>query len=68
MYQMDGVFLSQAATQKEDPKFGFKTDYRLMQVKSTFIKPLFVIKRHDLYIIEWPLKTGFTALRQFGLI
>ena len=59
---------------KKRPKLIFKTDYRLMQVKSiaecskrehsailsTFIKPPFVIKIFVLHIFEWPLKTGFT--------
>ena len=49
---------------KKRLKLGFKTDYRLMQVKSiaecsTFIKLPFVIKRFVLSIFEWPLKTGF---------
>ena len=58
------------ATLKEDKKLVFKTDYRLMQVKSiaehsallsTFIKLLHVIKIFVLSILEWPLKTGFTV-------
>ena len=49
----------------------FKTDYRLMQVKSnaehsailvTSIKLQFVIKIFVLSIFEWPLKTDFTVL------
>ena len=54
----------------------FKTDYRLMQVKSiaecskrehsaillTFIKLPFVFKTFVLSIFEWPLKTSFTVL------
>ena len=57
-----------AATPKEDQILVFKTDYRLMQVKSiaecskghsailsTFIKLLFVIKIFFLSIFEWPL-------------
>ena len=56
---------------KRTPKLFFKTDYRLMQVKSiaecskgsiTFIKLPFVIKIFVLSIFEWPLKTGFTVL------
>ena len=49
----------------------FKTNYRLMQIKSiaecskiailsTFIKLPFVFKTFVLSIFEWPLKTGFT--------
>ena len=59
------------ATQKEDLKLVFKTNYRLMQVKSiakvafcsTFdlIKLLFVFKTFVLCIFEWLLKTGFTV-------
>ena len=47
----------------------FKTDYRLMQVKSiaecnsailsTFIRLPFVFKTFVLSNFEWPLKTGF---------
>ena len=53
----------------------FKTDYRLMQVKSiaecsrehsailsTFIKLPFVLKTFVLSIFEWLLKTGFTVV------
>ena len=56
--------------EKDDQKLGFKTDYRLMQVKSirehsavlsTFIKLPFVIKIFVLSIFEWPLRTGFTV-------
>ena len=42
----------------------FKTNYRLMQVKSifsTFIKLSFVIKIFVLFTFEWPLKTGITV-------
>ena len=48
----------------------FKTDYRLMQVKSiaehsaillTFIKLPFVIMIFVLSIFEWPFYTGFAA-------
>ena len=44
----------------------FKTDYRLMQVKSiaecsTFTKLPFVIKISVLSIFEWPLRTRFTV-------
>ena len=49
---------------KRTPKLVFKTDYRLMQVKSilsTFIKLPFVIKICVLSIFEWPLKAGFTV-------
>ena len=63
------------ATRKKDQKLVFKTNYRLMQVKSiakcsygehsaillTFIKLPFVIKIFVLPIFEWLLKTGFTA-------
>ena len=60
---------------KRRPKLVFKTDYRLMQVKSiaecskhsskllTFIKLPFVIKFIVLSILEWALKTGFTVIR-----
>ena len=61
---------------QKDQNLGFKTNYRLMQVKSiaecskgehsaillTFIKLPFVIKILVLSIFEWPLKTGFTVL------
>ena len=71
--------LSQAATQKEDQKLVFKTDYPLMQVISiaemlplehsaillTFIKLPFIIKIFVLSISEWPLKTGFTVLHDY---
>ena len=49
----------------------FKTNYRLMQVKSiagafailsTFIKLPFVIKIFVLSIFEWPFYTGFTVV------
>ena len=57
------------------PKIVFKTNYRLMQVKSigecskgehsailsTFIKLSFVIKICVLSIFEWPFYTGFTV-------
>ena len=56
---------------KRTKKKFFKTDYRLMQVKSiegehsamlsTVIKLPFSIKTFVLYILEWPLKTGFTV-------
>ena len=52
------------ATQEEDKKLVFNTDYRLMQVKSipsTFIKLPSVFKTFGLSIIEWKLKTGFTV-------
>ena len=53
---------------------GFKTDCRLMQVKSiaefailsTFIKLPFAIKTFVLSIFEWPLKTGFTVEQKRG--
>ena len=61
----------------KDRKFIFKTNYRLMQVKSiaecslehsaillTFIKLPFVIKIFILSIFEWPFYTGFTVLDQ----
>ena len=56
---------------KSRPKLVFKTNYRLMQVKSiaecfgehsaillTFIKLLFVINIFVLSIFEWPFMTG----------
>ena len=56
---------------QEDQKLVFKTDYCLMQVKSTprehsailstFIKLPFVFKIFVLSIFEWRLKTGFTV-------
>ena len=52
---------------QNDQKLFFKTDYRLMQVKSisaifsAFIKLPFVIKIFVLSTFEWPLKTGFTV-------
>ena len=63
------------ATQKEYQKFGLKTDYRLMKVKSiaecskgehsaifsTTIKLQFVIKIFVLSIFEWSFYTGFTV-------
>ena len=61
------------ATQTEDQKLNFNTDYCLMRVKSiaecskhsailsTFIKLPFVFKTFVLSIFEWPLKTGFTV-------
>ena len=56
-------------------KMVFKTDYRLMQVKSklqgeysailsTFIKLSFVIKILVWSIFQWPLKTGFVQSGQ----
>ena len=59
---------SKTATLKKDQKIVFKTNYRLMQVKSicrillTFIKLRFVIKIFVLSIFEWPFYTGFTVL------
>ena len=69
---------------KRRPKLVFKTDYRLMQIKSiaecskgspailwTFIKLPFVIKIFALSIFEWPLKTDFTvcpSLRQVQMV
>ena len=57
---------------KRRPKLVFKTDYRLMQVKSiasaillTFIKLPFSFKAFVLSIFEWPLKTGFTVFKIF---
>ena len=62
---------------KRRQKLFFKTNYRLMQVKSiaecskgrehsailsTFIKLPFVIESFVLSIFEWLLKTGFTVL------
>ena len=60
---------------QKDQKLVFKTNYRLMQVKSiaecskgghsailsTFIKLPFVIKIFVLSIFEWPFYTGFTV-------
>ena len=52
---------------KRRPKIGFKTDYRLMQVKSIaecilqYVRPS-LSKTFVLSIFEWPLKTGFTVL------
>ena len=60
---------------QKDQKLVFKTDYRLMQVKSiakcskgsisaillTFIKLPFSIKTFVFSILEWLLKTGFTV-------
>ena len=52
---------------QKDQKLVFKTNYRLMQVKSiaehsailsTFIKLPLVFKIFVLSIFEWPLKTG----------
>ena len=63
---------------KKKTKMGFKTDYRLMQVKSiaecskrafcnTFDLHLATIcfKTCVLFIFEWPLKTGFTVFELF---
>ena len=63
------------ATKKEDQKLVFKTDHRLMQVKSTaecskgsilqYFRPtlsLHVSKIFVVSIFEWPLKTGFTVI------
>ena len=56
---------------QKDRKLDFKTNYRLMQVKSiaehsallsTFIKLPFVIKILVLSIFEWPFYTGFTYM------
>ena len=59
---------SYAATQKEDQKLVFKTDYRFMQVKSIAecSKLQFVIKIFVLSVIEWSLRTGFTILDDFS--
>ena len=51
---------------KKEQNLFFKTNYRLMQVKSiailsTFIKLPFVIKIFLLSIFEWPFYTGFTV-------
>ena len=56
---------------KRRTKLFFKTDYRLIQVKSIwiFIKLPFVIKIFVLSNFEWSLKTGFTeCLRYSGLL
>ena len=66
-----------SSNSKRGAKIGFKTDYRLMRVKSiaecsrehsailsTFIKLPFVIKTFALSVFvyfEWPFKTCFTA-------
>ena len=63
------------ATQKEDRKLVYTSDYSLMQVKSiaeclkehsailsTFIKLTLVFKTFVLSIFEWPLETNFTVL------
>ena len=63
------------ATKKKDQKLVFKTNYGLMQVKSTnvlqnaprehsailstYIKIPFVVKTFVLSIFEWPFYTGF---------
>ena len=47
------------ATQTEDQKLVFKTDYSA--ILSTFIKQTLVFKTFVLSIFEWPLKTGFTV-------
>ena len=49
-------------------KLFFKTNNRLMQIKSiaillTFMKLPIVIKIFVLSIFEWPLKTGFTVIK-----
>ena len=61
-------------------KYVFKTDHRLMQIKSiaeclehsailsTFIKLPFVIKIFVLSIYERPLKTSFTVLHTASVI
>ena len=63
----------QTSISQKDQKLFFKTNYRLMQVKSiaecfehsaillTFIKLPFVIKIFVLSIFEWPFYTGFTV-------
>ena len=69
------------ANLKKDRKLVFKTNYRLMQVKSiteclrehyaillTFIKLPFVIKTFVLSIFEWPFHTGFTVFTCLILI
>ena len=46
------------------PKIDFKTNYRLMQVKSilsTCIKLPFVFKTFVMSIFKWPLKTDFAV-------
>ena len=61
---------------KEDQKLGFKTDNRLMQVKSiaecsilwTFIKQSSVFKTFILSIFERAHKTGVTVLRNKALV
>ena len=45
----------------KDQKLVFKTDYRLMQVLSSFIKLSIVIKIFVLSIFEWPFYTDFTV-------
>ena len=70
------VNLSLAATQKEDQKLFFNTDYGLMHDKSiaecskVSILQYFLASLSDhlslrpmfLSIFEWPLKTGFTVI------
>ena len=72
------ALLSMNEDQKEDQKLFFKTDYRLMQVKSiaecskrehsailsTYIKLPFVFKTSVMSISEWPLKTGLTVCKK----
>ena len=62
---------------QKDKKMVFKTNYRLVHVKSiaecskgensailsTFIKLPFAIKIFVLTIFEWPLKTDFTVFK-----
>ena len=67
------ICLLKAVTQKEDQRWGFKTNYRLMQAKSaillTFIKLPSVIKIFvSSIILVWPLTTGFTVAGWFTLI
>ena len=62
----------------KDQKLVFKTNYRLMQVKSiavehsailsTFIKLPIVMKIFLLSIFEWPFYTGFTVLKSIVYI
>ena len=65
------------SAQKDDQKLVFKTDYRLMQVKSIaecsngsilqyFRSSLsYHLSLGSLSIFEWPLKTGFTVCIEY---
>ena len=55
------INLSKTAILKKIKNCFFKTNYRLMQVLSTFIKLPIVIKIFVVSILEWPFYTGFTV-------